>query len=634
MQDTSSKLGWYWHRLRAMSFDELRLRLRKKAYQRADAHYLPPPKMELEPSGSFPLLPPKGDAPSELIEALRRDLPQILSGKWNAFGHLPIKVDDPPKWQFDYLVRKDCHSNTSAFKLDHRAQQGGADIKIIWEPSRWNQLVRLAMAAYVLGDDHAGQKCVEWLFSWCKSNRPFTGLNWTSGLETGLRLVQFTWIDALLTESGVPEKSLNELRNQILPPHVWYTSRHRSFGSSANNHLIGELAGLIVSVARWPELTSFTESLRELNHVFESEILAQFAADGGNQEQALGYHLFSWEFCWQALNALKSSGIVVSTQVQDRLRLAGEFYSEVKPAGDPWDYGDSDNAYVTPLFADESHAAREWGTWFRSSPESRSLEYWWGDFPCLNSIPHQDGWRVFSDSGYAVFNRDDWFLRWDFSALGYLSMAPHGHLDALHLSLWCGEEPIIIDPGTGAYYADKNLRNHLADWSSHNGAHFSGDFPKRRGTFLWGEHHARPEFHLIDSARAEANLRLPAGRIKRTINVLANGFRVTDEIESNAGVQGVNSTWKFGPHIQLRTDPITLTSGDDRFNISLSGWEMVSACNPEQRYRNKIARTSAELNQVPFDSLVSPAFRAVTVAPYVKLRSSGTGSCSLEITRA
>jgi hypothetical protein len=603
-----------------MSFEEIRLRLRKKAYQRADANYCPPERLELEPSSAFPTIPPREETPAELLEALRADASEILAGKWKAFGHLPLKVDDPPRWQFDYLVRKDFQSTESAFKLDHRAQAGGADIKIIWEPSRWNQLVRLAMAAYLLQEEKAGQKCVEWLLSWCKANKPFTGLNWTSGLETGMRLIQFTWIDALLSAANFPEKTLNELRNQVLPSHVWYTSRHRSFGSSANNHLIGELAGLIVSVARWPELTQFTDSLRDLNIEFEREVLAQFAPDGGNNEQALSYHLFSWEFCWQSLVALKNSGVIVATEVQDRLRKAGEFYGEIKPGGDPWDFGDSDNAFVTPLFASETQAPREWWEWFNGTSREKALNFWWGDFPRITPPESNDGWELFQDSGYAVFRRGSWFLRWDFSPLGYLSMAPHGHLDALHISLWYNGDPLLIDPGTGAYYADKSVRNFLADWSSHNGPHLQNEFPRRRGTFLWSEHHERPEFSLVSEVQARAVLKLPFGTLTRQIEVLEDGFKITDSFSGNSGTT-FYSNWKFGPKLELRTDPITLSSSENQFRIELSGWETLAAYNPEPKFRDKLARTSEELKSVPFDSLVSPAFRSVSVAPFLKLRA-------------
>src|SRR6185503_990418 len=111
----------------------------------------------------------------------------------------------------------------------------------IWELSRWHALTRLAMAVYVLGDERAAAKCISWLEDWVKHNPPYRGWNWTSALEVGMRLVQFTWIDALLraqAEARGCGGKLARLRREILPAHVWFAWRYRSFGSSANNHLI------------------------------------------------------------------------------------------------------------------------------------------------------------------------------------------------------------------------------------------------------------------------------------------------------------------------------------------------------------------------------------------------------------
>ena len=351
-----SKLTWYWHRLRAMGLGEMTLHARKKWRQTVDAKRTTWPEVDITGKGAFPKLPKPEDAPAVLREALKRDVESILPGRWRFFGHLEIQVDDPPKWQYDYLVRRDVESNESAFKLNYRSLADGVDSKLVWEPSRWNQLVRLAMAAYVLGDRRAGEKCVEWLEDWVKHNPPYRGWNWTSALEVGLRLIQFAWIDALLGDLRFTiydlrggdsfADRLSKLRRAILPPHVWYAWRHKSFGSSANNHLLGELVGCIVATARWPELAKCGASLEELQRRWEHEVLAQFAEDGGNREQALNYQLFSWEFCWQARMALVAAGRTISPDVDDRLRRAAQFFVDVQVPGDPWDYGDSDSALL------------------------------------------------------------------------------------------------------------------------------------------------------------------------------------------------------------------------------------------------------------------------------------------------
>jgi hypothetical protein len=486
-------------------------------------------------------------------------------------------------------------------------------------------------------------------------------------------LIQFAWIDSMLVEAGVPKKTLDELRNQILPPHVSYTWRYKSFGSSANNHLVGELAGLIVAVARWPELARFSASLSEIAALWEREVLLQFAEDGGNKEQALGYHLFSWEFCWQAEQWLKRAGVAVPEMVSARIAAAAEFYRSVKAAGDPWDFGDSDNAWVTPFFADEGAAAREWWQWFDQPDSSPALNFWWPK-AAKQKVPREKGWRVFRDSGYAVFESSDWFVRIDASPLGYLSMAPHGHLDALHLSVSYRGTPIIIDPGTGCYYADKKVRAYLAGWAAHNSLQPKypvPDFPKRYGIFLWGSHHAIPVLACRPGAptgsfregtestgktgapagftatpgegtgptdTVVAEIALPWGKITRSVSFLpdTNSIRIVDAWmpASSAKNSEVITRWKFAPGLSLAESGKTIRVGSAAGVVLLSPgetWTSRHLYNPPANLAGKITPEISNLSGVPLEAIVSPAFRALAVAPFMTLESDHAGPFELVI---
>ena len=618
--------AWYWRRLRAMHFVEVGAHVRKKLRQLVDGRGLKRQFSLPSPAdAAFPRLPAAGNAPLELRAALEKDRERILSGEWHAFGHLPIRVDDPPHWHRDYFAGREMNSNESAFRMNHRALPGGADVKMIWELSRWYCLTRLAEAAYVLEDRVAFQTTIRWFESWVQANPCFRGLNWTSALEAGMRLVQFTWIDGLLTrscakESGVPS-ALHRLRNEIVPAHCHFAWRYLSVGSSANNHLLGELTGLIVAISRWPTLESSVARLPELQKRWENEVLKQFAADGGNREQALNYHLFSWEFCWHARAALRSVGQKVSTAVEQRLKLAAEFFVAVQSAGDHWDFGDSDNAYVTPFFAQEEEAIAEMRAWLMEPKSSPAVAYWMEDGTDW-SPPEKPSvstdWRFFPDSGLAVRRTGRWFLRWDLSPLGYLSTAAHGHLDALHLSLWLDNTAMIIDPGTGAYYAEPELRTYLASAPAHNGPRSpSQRLPDRRGPFLWSGHHRIPELLGSNEQAALAELPIPGGTSQRRIILLEadRGWRVEDSVMEGSSPLSFFVRWQFPPGSEVRT------VGETEFrimhqNISLSvvveNWSRVELCL--DRKDN-------------WEGWCSSHFREKEFAPYLLLSADGHKSC-------
>jgi hypothetical protein len=592
-------------------------------------------------SDAFPILPPANLAPSVLRQALREDAARIMAGHWLAFTHLELPVDDPPSWQRDYLAGLDLATEEPARRLNHRDLPGGADIKLVWELSRWTQLVRLAQAAHVLEDPDPAIRCLTWLEHWLNRNPPWHGWNWTSPLEAGIRLIQITWMDALLTQSlklTDARPRWQKLLSLLVPAHVRFVWRRRSFGSSANNHLLGELAGLIIATVRWPALARTGASLDALSSHWQREVLAQFAPDGGNREQALHYHLFSFEFCWQTRLALQAAQRPASGDVEERLARAAAFFHATQAAHEAWDYGDSDDAYVTPLFTREPSSVQEWRLWLGSSAEPAALDYWLGAPPRKPRIQHGlqepftavGSWRIYSHSGIALSAINSWWLRWDLSPLGYLKPAAHGHLDALHLSIWRQDVPMVIDPGTGVYYTDTELRAWLASRGAHNGPCPIGpEYPRRAGPFLWSEHHAPPTWRSGPSTHAlQAELRLPSALLRRTVQQVSHedGWEVIDAIEPGASRRDptarFNVLWQFAPGTQVQV------LDNRRFQIRRrhallevrvsEGW---SAVELNETQTESSVTVPAVRKAEALIGVVSPGFRRICRAPYLLLRA-------------
>jgi hypothetical protein len=333
---------------------------------------------------------------------------------------------------------------------------------------------------------------------------------------------------------------------------------------------------------------------------------------------------------------------------------AAAFFAEMKQPKCSWDFGDSDDAWVTPFFAEERNAAQEWLQYFVDPVTSPTLQFWLGVRPSPRAETlsskrpalknrgsiDQNGrtpeWKFFPGSGYAILRSGDWFARWDLSPLGYLAMAPHGHLDALHVSVWFRDQPIIIDPGTGAYYADTELRAFLADWSAHNGprpASSSPSFPERRGTFLWRNHHAIPTFHQVDSNTGKAQIILPDGTFERSLTALPeeNSLLISDSIHSK---RDLATTWKFPPSAtltELKPNEVSLTCGHLNLTLHLSGWQIASLYNPPAEVRNRVDYTRRHFSDVPLKSLCSPSFRSVQAGSFLELSASRTAATSDEV---
>jgi hypothetical protein len=510
-------------------------------------------------------------------------------------------VDSPPQWQKDYLSGEDIYDDRPFRHLNHRILKD-ADIKVVWDLNRWTQLVRIAQAAYVTGRHEYVEKVTRWIEDWVDVNPPFRGWNWTSALESAIRLIHFAWIEALLQNRLDPS-----LRDAVVTPHLRHTWRHRSFGSSANNHWLGELASLIVARCRWRISEKGIPSVEELKALFESEVLSQFAEDGGNKEQAFHYHLFSFEFVIHVYFSLLSLGIEFQPEVVDRIRSAGSFVVNVQSPDKRWDYGDSDDAVLVPFGDQIPTSLHTWTDWLERCPDSTNPTLWLGPTP-FEVSKQGDGWFLAEQSGYAVFRDDDWFVRLDGSPLGYLSIAAHAHLDAMHVSFWFRSRPLIVDPGTGTYFGDSKTRERLVDETAHNGpVVVTVPLADRHGAFLWLDHHPAPSIRLDENLEVSVQSDHHGVSRHRRMRPAEDGWVIEDDVRAPEPTR-VSITWSFAPEVvveRLNAHAFELTCCENKFLFRVdSAWQQVD---------------------LDLSSLVSPSFRVLCDGPAIHLLGRSNG---------
>jgi hypothetical protein len=100
----------------------------------------------------------------------------------------------------------------------------------------------------------------------------------------------------------------------------------------------------------------------------------------------------------------------------------------------------------------------------------------------------------FSESGYYLLGNafetpDEVRLLVDAGTLGYLSIAAHGHADALAFTLDIGDREILVDPGTYAYHTDPAWRRYFRGTRAHNTVGIDGEDQSRQtGNFMWSDH--------------------------------------------------------------------------------------------------------------------------------------------------
>ncbi len=362
------------------------------------------------------------------------------------------------------------------------------DVKFPWELSRHQYLIPLGQAYLLTGEDGYAEECISLILSWIAANPPYRGVNWISALEVGIRLINWVWAYHMISDyHGLSQAFMAEFLSSV-EIQANYLYRNLTFGKYANNHLIGEAAGLVLTGLYFPTLKGAGHWVEKGKTVLESETLKQIHTDGGGAEQASSYLRFILEFLIIAFRSLQIHGQHVSPSALQRVEMAFQFLMFVMfPDGRTPRIGDSDDARAIFIGSREywnfqgllSVAAvlfKRGDFKFASGGISEELIWYCGGeglktFRQIDAYQPSTASQFFPASGYAVF-RDSWDVHANYSLLdcgpiGYRS-AGHGHADALSFQLCSYGTPIIVDRGTYAYNREPELRNYFRGTQAHN----------------------------------------------------------------------------------------------------------------------------------------------------------------------
>jgi hypothetical protein len=416
----------------------------------------------------------------------------IAGGHWRLFGH-EVAVTDPPRWSANALSGVEWPEAPSReIDCHHAAEAGGA--KFAWELGRLTSLPSLALATRVGGDPAHAARAARWLADFAARAPLGHGIHHASGIECALRVLTTSATLALLepAEAEAPEAVLGLLAQQAL-----WCRDHLSLGSSANNHLLAELSAMVVAGSLWPSLRPAKELRRAGLARLERELLRQYHPDGTSAEQAFGYVPFIWELALLALSAAECAGEPVRPEVWARLGRSLEFMRAVRlPCGHWPQVGDEDDGRVLLAWDGPSRldlvgnalAAR-----LAADPLDAEAT---GLAALLFGAPgHEarapraaaDGVHRFPDGGWTVWRERGLLVTFDHGPLGLGSLAAHGHADALSVTVWNGDDGLVVDPGTFAYQEDEVARERCRSTPVHSTVHFGGRSQSRSlGPFLWG----------------------------------------------------------------------------------------------------------------------------------------------------
>jgi hypothetical protein len=443
----------------------------------------------------------------------------VLDGRFTLFGALEVDIGRIPDWaRFAPLAggrgveRVPLDRHWTAYDLDDL----GADVRLLWEPSRFRWLYTLGRAYRWSGDRRFADGAWSLIDSWRRANPPNCGPHWISAQEAAFRLLALCFAYSTLADAFGSDQ-LTTIERMVagharrIPPTLAYSQ------AQGNNHLLSEAAGLYTAGSVFPSLPAAAHWRHLGRRLLVTGFDHQVADDGGYVQQSTNYARLALAIGLWVVRLAADRGEPLPASTLDRLRAVASLLTRLAQpdGGRVPNFGPNDGSQLLPLsacpFDDyrptlQAASALIGGLPAQPSGPWDELALWLGASPSKAgdgqvdrvSYPQAGLHLVEGDGGRAVLRAVEFHGR-------------PGHADQLHLDLWAGGRNRALDAGTYLYNGDPPWRNSLASAKVHNTLVVDGAEPMTRaGRFLWLD---------WSTALIERRVRSPDGLLEAVVAV-------------------------------------------------------------------------------------------------------------------
>ena len=460
----------------------------------------------------------------------------IGHGAFRPFSWSPRQLGFPPRWNVNLLTG-------SALPTDRHWTDlpdfDFGDIKGVWELSRWFWAYPLGRAYLRTKDEIHAKRFLALALDWMDKNPPNLGPNWKCGQESSIRLMAAAWALSAFDKSPLltPEirrrfAALAQVTGRRVEAHLGYAL------SQDNNHGICELVGLITVGCLWPDLPGARKA--KAMAISKLDVYADrlFAADGSFSQHSSNYHRVALDaLCW-AEAVLRVDGRHLPPSAAAAAERGARFLHALSSDdGLVARYGADDGARILSLTSSPYEDFRP--TLAACSALLRS--------PGLPDGPWQEQTRLLGVEPH-VLGKEDKPSACDLSEGGLhvrrvgrsiitlrcptsFRFRP-GHADQLHVSVLCGNDLSIEDPGTLSYNLPGQPWADLASARYHNVPLVDDRDPMEKATrFLWLPW-LSCELESCSASKMVASHRGFKGFVvRRTVEVAETQVLVTDRFE-------------------------------------------------------------------------------------------------------
>jgi hypothetical protein len=484
-------IKWYVNRLKTMSFPELGFRtiqFIQKQLEKKGIYKISHRSNSYKTIFKNSLIPRVEPVPSDLLEEFKN---------YQSFEFFVTQLDLNQKidWHYD-VINKKSFPLTFSKDINIRSQKYGS-AKVVWEINRLQFLLPLA---FRFATTQKKEDLYHWMnivTSWVNENPYLKGINWYSNIEVNIRLIvwYYCWQVFVQDENVMKDERFTTFMKMVWLPSIYehciYSYRNPSKFSSANNHLISEYSGLFIASCCWEfEESSYWRNFSKDG--LEREMVIQHSKNGINKEEAAEYIQFITDFFLYPLSVGETRNLYFSETYRDIFKkICSYLVNLLDISGNYRKYGDEDDGKVlivssNPHFNNfnsilvSGAVLFEDGN-FKTNGKTFDIKNWllWGNqgkslFEKLISKQQASDSTFYPDEGHFIFRKikipetKEIYLHFDAAPLGFLTIAAHGHADALSIALHFDGDPILVDAGTYTYHTEKEWRNYFISTLAHN----------------------------------------------------------------------------------------------------------------------------------------------------------------------
>lgn len=512
--------------------------------------------------------------------ALVRDLPETLQRANEVIGGtLPLFQDrvtfeGQPQWLKDWRSGN-AVAESHWSRISNSPEQGRVDARTIWELNRLHWLIPVAQALRLTGEEAYGTFIETTLKYWTEKNPYGHTINWTSGLEVAVRLHVFLWVFySLVGWQKADPAAILRLFYSILE-HAKYIHKHIAWTTEliANDHLLGEAAGLWLAGRLFPEVSQAAVWTKRGEEILSREARRQFSVNGAYFMRSWNYHRFaltwygvcvslgrlnSWQLPrpWEDLLE-RSAPVLLAAQGKEGFPNWGDEDSGSLFGGPPPDEVD----FVAALSHLPGTGAGLTARW-HGLPATPGLTA--GTDHATASLLQPDGIYVIRAPGVRV----------DFVAQ---PLEQYGHADALHVGLVHKGERVLVDPGTRLYTLPAAERSWIRSTLAHNTVGVDGlDQAEQHRYFRWCSSiptasRVVASDQQLTAVEATHLGYARVGVVHRRAVVLFNTghLAVFDWLAGDAGLHRVTDSFQFGSGIELSTTPYGWLAQNHRVKVGV-----------------------------------------------------------------